>query len=737
MSSWHSIRRGQFRRPPTWWWCALMLMAVMGSLAAQDTAPASADDVVQVLRDIEDLQPKLPRDRLDPAAIVAAVGVEPARLMAWVRDHTRPIAYSGSLRGASGVLMDRAGNSLDRSLLLARLLHNAGYEARIVNAALPPEEVTRLLAEYPRPAEAATEPAADSQALADLKSDADALAKMIVQKVGALNRAASEVDPTHYWVQFQDGRAWVDLDPTLPEAHKRRAEPQGAPLIPDPATGGIDPAAKLNHHVTLTLRVERWEAGKLVEVPLLSLGYDPIRSPLAATTMTFAPVDQRSAKALQRDFKTGAQLRQKLLAESAWSPVIVSGVNAGRMARVFNDAGIVSDLPKTFGPGELGNIARSGFGGLGGLGGADEAAEPPTVLTALVADYQLSVPGKPVRHIRRFVFDSIGPEARQAAASKPLERPRWTEPQRLERGAELAAISDTLVAFASVPTDVYVHRFAQRVIDSKPAALKAAQGAVDAPTLEQLAQGRSFRTLELYAASRNSAMDPMLAIAEPQIYRRVIRYLPNSDARELDVQVVSDLAWNRLATVRADVSATAVVRQGVLDTLQEAVVVLRDTPPEPGEATSALLKEAAKQGIETVVFRDAGDTALAVFPGPARARMQLDLQAGQLVVTPARPVTVQGIPRTGWWRVDPATEHTVGVMDTGMLQDTIEYTTTSEVNGVRIMHFHRMRVGPAAREWAQHMLRQRGAVQTSWNQWINLLRYAQQSVNQFGRLPPW
>jgi hypothetical protein len=40
------------------------------------------------------------------------------------------------LRGAAGVLMDRMGNSLDRSLLLGDLLRSAGYDVRLAHTSL-------------------------------------------------------------------------------------------------------------------------------------------------------------------------------------------------------------------------------------------------------------------------------------------------------------------------------------------------------------------------------------------------------------------------------------------------------------------------------------------------------------------------------------------------------------------------------------------------------------------------
>jgi hypothetical protein len=52
----------------------------------------------------------------------------------------------------------------------------------------------------------------------------------------------------------------------------------------------------------------------------------------------------------------------------------------------------------------------------------------------------------------------------------------------------------------------------------------------------------------------------------------------------------------------------------------------------------------------------------------ARARLADDVGAGFAAVVIRQPVDIQGRPRLGWWRVDPRTGATIGVMESGYHQ---------------------------------------------------------------------
>ena len=87
--------------------------------ASAPNTPSSPDEVVARAKQITD---GIPRARYDLAAASDALGpgVEPA--FQFVRDRIGFEPSSGVLRGAAGTLASRAGNALDRSLLLAEIL---------------------------------------------------------------------------------------------------------------------------------------------------------------------------------------------------------------------------------------------------------------------------------------------------------------------------------------------------------------------------------------------------------------------------------------------------------------------------------------------------------------------------------------------------------------------------------------------------------------------------------------
>ena len=675
------------------------------------------------LQEVAQIHAGLPRDRVDPAAIVAT-SREPAKLLTWVRDNTRSIRYQGSLRGPLGVLLDRSGNSLDRALLLAQLLKLAGHQARVVVGTLP-SAVNLPLAAAPQ--------APDVWSTGKAK-EAAAIASTILAKVSELKAFVPINDRSHYWVQFSENGEWIDADPSAGEIGKALARSEGQPMLIDAATGGLamPQSAALSHTVSMTVLVERWEAGRLVETPLASIPMNAAKGPIVNSTVTFVPVDKSSKSARGRQFSTGAALQKSVLEETAWAVMISGDDPQWKMGRMFDDSGVVGDVPATFdATGMVGSRVQGAFGNaMDAFGGGDES-QKRSVLTAVLAEYEIVVPGTKARKIRRYFVDLIGPHVR-LTSTRQIPRPEWTGEQGLDRGQSLAASYDTLVTYASVPAEIYAYRYGRRMLDVRADIEASFGGSTDPLVRERALHGLWVRPLELFAALRDGTIHPALVMAEPQIVRQETRFIADDNEKGLTMRIRSDLTWNRLVPV-APVGPAVLVTQGVLDTLHESAITLSE-PLQADESTAVFFQEAAKQQIELVVIRDRNDPMLGEFPEATRARMISDLTSGQVLLTASRPLVVNGEPRLAWWRVDPRTAQVVGAMDTGLLQETVKYVIVT--NGVAITGYI---VGnPRAVAWAQTMSDMRWAnrLSTTATQFAGMVTRAAGYLAEFGTVPP-
>jgi transglutaminase-like putative cysteine protease len=169
---------------------------------------------------------------VDTRAKTLGRGYEPAFL--FVRDQVRFESYSGVLRGADGTYQSRAGNAADRALLLAYFLKAKGIPARFVTGKLDERNAARLYdhifdgaVESPNTSPA---PALSPGGTGDLRSrifaraqhDEDAIRSALGNNLPDANLISRddmlrEIE-SHVWVQAQVNGAWLDLDPTFPDA---------------------------------------------------------------------------------------------------------------------------------------------------------------------------------------------------------------------------------------------------------------------------------------------------------------------------------------------------------------------------------------------------------------------------------------------------------------------------------------------------------------------------------------
>ena len=669
---------------------------------------------------VRDSLEELPADRYELTAVLdqvraAAPANEVSALFEWVRDLTGLSAYRGVLKGPAGVLMDRSGNSLDRAFLLQNLLAAAGEQAILATGQLdqvtadavvnvlraPPADDSSTAADTTVYAErlAATlgaDAAVAAQRLrqaetarADLRSElstrTDEQAAALLEVLGgalsasdASGRAALVTD--HWWVQVMRDGAWLDLDPTMPDAQP------GQVLTAATARFGPTSLAQIAavegscrdlacgeriHSVVIRAISERWDGSELSETLLVERELLP--ADLIGTSVTFvaSPRDWPDGLDLFNTTRPLDELSDALAATEAWEARLVIGDDTlGDMT--VNDDGSTSQRGGGGGVGGFGGAIGGGFGGGFGGGGGSSGE-----FTALWLEFEIRTPGRGVSTQRRAIFDLVGPTARTAGvqqfdgddATRMLratalagETHVGLQPARLQPSVLSAVAAGRLLAAEEEWTALYYQG-----ASADPDFIVERQNDMANLTtrLESFGLLRS-QTADALAAAGHPTADTSLAVA---LYHR---------AMGPDLQPYSSYD---LVTSPARGEPDAALRQGVADSNLEALLQSRLDPVSEGGAPAVVAVADAfaadiAAGRPWLLVHDATqlDNAAPDLSADLRQRVLDDLAAGYLAVVPQG-----GAGAVGWWRVDHATGTVIGMGDRGWGQAMAQYDVTTNV----------------------------------------------------------
>jgi hypothetical protein len=407
------------------------------SLAAQQDPERRAlvDRLENAARLIEELAAHVkPLDDLD--AIIERFDFEAEDLIDFVQESVRFEPYAGTLKGAAGALSALAGNSLDQSLLLAHLLKQAGFDARIVRGQLPPEDALRLmrvgLTVEADPAFLADLPAF-KRALEELGALADtatAPVPLATNGIGEPHPAAVAlaarladimplVDGAHeihaaledyFWIEWRSGpgEPWQAVHPAF-----------GGESAPE----GLSPAAfyareipeALQHRVRFEMGIERLDRGVL-STALISAPWERPAANFfdAVVTLGVMPVDVSA---------TGET-------PSLYVPVFNGQVAPGGVA--FNLRGQIVDLEASMSA-AAGLFDTVGGGFLGAAEALEERpdAEPLMALTGQFIRVSWIRPDGRIRSEERWPLDRL-PDRREGS------------PPRIDVEMDAQAVSDAL-----------------------------------------------------------------------------------------------------------------------------------------------------------------------------------------------------------------------------------------------------------------------------------------------------
>jgi hypothetical protein len=179
------------------------LLTLLFSGSAQAQTLSFGETLQQVVSAVRSGSRELSVDssRLTPGALATTLSPRNATgAFYYVRDLIEYDVYGGTMRGARGTLFTRAGNSLDRSLLLGALLDEFNVDWRVARGTLTDDAAVRLV-------NLATRPGAWSGTI---------LPANLTQYDASMDIRHRNIARDHFWVEAMIGGEWVALDTSDP-----------------------------------------------------------------------------------------------------------------------------------------------------------------------------------------------------------------------------------------------------------------------------------------------------------------------------------------------------------------------------------------------------------------------------------------------------------------------------------------------------------------------------------------
>jgi hypothetical protein len=634
-----------------------------------------ADHLDQNMQALADAQSQIPRDTFDIQPVVQAIGADPAKGFEWVRDHTSWAPYTGVLRGPAGVLMDRMGNSLDRSLLLAELLRRIHATVRLAHGTLDDkhaaELVERLLARDagPMPQRIAAPPAdakfAQMQkqmvdrAAAQVSAISVAIGPGVAPDISAAKSHALKAIADHWWVQVQQNGQWIDYDLLLPDARPGQSLTTATEVLEINEQGAPKLAAdeSMWHRVVIRVIAEQWKSGHLTEGKVLEKSLHPSQVLGKRIALSNIPLDWPTDAGRMDSPQAIEKVKSAILAQHEWAPALEVGDEMTIQSSVTSHGQI---NPKPL----MDPMARTGGGAAGAASKAlDAFGDAPATpkeegqFTAEWIEYTLCCPGQPDRVYRREIFDLIGPAAR--AKGVPQE-PAFADQAKIDAGLLMLGEVEILPLPCQLSTEFAGHVILADMAANRSAfsnllrRMAAQPGAKSEPYRPQPAQ--------LYAmAAMRCQWNPHgqeLFLDSPNLLTYHFGFKLTA-TNETHVWQAFDIVANQLAVhPRSWPKAYALrLEQGILDTNLETLFVA--SAGRRDNAAEAMALAPADQWVAMHSADDPQWNQVQISPD-ARARVCQELTDGRVVLVPRKPLATPAGESIAWWVVDPATGGAIG-----------------------------------------------------------------------------
>jgi hypothetical protein len=701
---------------------------------ASASQPRSTEKLAAFQKKLARLRQSIDRSDFDLEALLDSLDYEPANIVRFMQQHIAFEPYAGLLRGPRGTLMSRAGNALDQAVMLAKLINDSGWQARIASTRLTDAQALKLLQQM-RPA---TEPTPLMSQPAFRQSFHDLLAALglpedkIAQQMAAvsqqpdisqwpqfkhasknrdfllnaLKQAGVPLKPQvltgelrqqvkdYFWVEYRldEGQPWASAHPVFAGANQAfgnlKKTAVMATSVPEKWQHRVRFSAYLERRKGQRLETERifgpWEK-PASNVYGLSLQYANVPDSMASVKNDFKPEDIASrTHFLLPTFRVANNKPQ-----SGDRLFDLHGRLLDKMAAGSEMAGIMQTV---------GNKTQGAASALSALGapGKDKAgkpASPPKRLSEITAQWievSLIAPDGHEQTLRRYSLDRLGPERRKSGLSQP--------PQPMDKADtlwQLASPSQVLISPGRYPDSYVMERYLANLEKILPL-LAAKPGELSVQKLADLLNSlHDHRPLQLAASFDTVLKGPLKTPSWRP--RPAVLFLHNRYAlKKADVQSNPRFTEQRIIDIAEYPEQTVLVTPlGIGSQPQQTALLgtwatrIEQDGQQVLDADTArqlnvdkAFAAAQAQGAGTLVLTKANRNQhaglLKQLPASSRAAIAEDLRDGYAVVLPDKPVP--GV--IGWWRVHPKTGETLGRINEGLGGVTAEHVIL--INAIHI-----------------------------------------------------
>ncbi len=663
------------------------------------------DELMELLQELRD---GIDRTQFDVEALSLELAFEePGVIVDWVSQNIYFEQYLGLLRGAEGTLMSHAGNALDQAVLLAKLLKDAGYEARIARATITEEEAKTLIQqmavtrnpkapvgdmekisstwqkvealasglnvneEIPNPFESEPLPIEETDIYNSAREDAEFILQTLQEAGIELGNPNAEMElieeaRDYFWVEYNLGGAddWQ-------QAHPAFANTDLEPKVESQEVFTDTIPENLQHRLRFEVFIEQKIGDELKTHALI----DPWERPVVNIIGT--PLAYNNFPDGITDLKDMEDINLALTNTNFYIPIFNGQLASG--GQFFDLSGNLVPPEAASSPyasvfQTVGGSFSDATGLLDDLGSEEknETTSEFADLSAQWIEYTLVSPNGEEKTHRRNIVDRIG------YANRSLGVNEFANESKEQVQKALTQSYTFMIAVGEYSENYILDRFLERIVNNRP--------------FFELSLRRSyFPDEEIQLSESELSTIDFTWLGHLNIYSAFdtgtntignINYRPEPSllaySQELafweSTQSVIDIVQNTRRSFEFNDSTLtfvpeALVQSGTWETHTEGI--LFDTAEGNKFNTMIAFEKAAEASIPTVVLKP--DEVSKVndmdITHQAKHYLKRDLENGFIAIVPKENSFGE---RTGWWRVDPNTGQTLGMIDTGQGAEKIE-----------------------------------------------------------------